>query len=98
MMESTEYLTSYDFHHAKMLKSSSASTVGASRYCYNSDATLLLEEALLDPNLILAHVLLLEVECGHGIGGAPLLCPVLTPNTILYSSNKDLNVLIINYI
>ena len=98
MME-TKYLTSYDFHHAKMLKSSSASTVGASRYCCNSDATLLLEESLLDPNLILAHVLLLlEVERGRGIGGAPLPCPVLTPNAILYSSNKDLNILIINYI
>ena len=97
-MESTGYLTSYDFYHAKMLKSSSASIVGASRYCCNSDATVLLEEALLDPNLILAHVLLLEVERGRGIGGAPLPCPVLTPNAILYSSNKDLNVLIINCI
>ena len=76
MMESTGYLTSYDFHHAKMLKSSSASTVGASRYCCNSDATLLLEEALLDPNLIFAHVLPLEVERGRGIGGAPLPCHI----------------------
>ena len=98
-MESTGYLTSYDFHHAKILKSSFASTVGASRYCCNYDATLLLEEALLDPNLILAHVLLLEVERGRGIGSyASLPCPVLTPNTILYSSNKDLNILIINCI
>ena len=82
-----------------MLKSSSASIVGASRYCCNSDATLLLEEALFDPNLILAHMLLLEVERGRVIGGCTsLTCPVLTPNTILYSSNKDLNVLITNYI
>ena len=81
-----------------MLKSSSALKIGASRYCCNSDATLLIEEALLDQNLILAHVLLLEVERGRDIGGAPLSCPVLTPNTILYSSNKDLNVLIINCI
>ena len=98
MMESTGYLTSYDFHHAKMLKSSSTSTVGALRYCCNFDATLLLEEALLDPNLILAHVLLLEVERGRGISGAPLPYSVLTPNIILYSSNKYLNVLIINCI
>ena len=86
MMESTGYLTSYDFYHAKMLKSLSASIVGASIYCCNSDATLLLEEALLDPNLILAHVLLLEVERGRGISGyASLPCHVLTPNAILYS-------------
>ena len=89
----------YDFYHAKILKSSSTSTVGASRYCCNSDATLLLEEALFDPNLILAHVLLLKVERGRGIDGcASLPCPVLTPKAILYSSNKLLNILIINYI
>ena len=100
MMKSMRYLTSYDFHHPKMLKSLSVLTVGASRYCCNSNAILLLDEALLDPNLILAHVLLLEVEHERGIAGGRASLPFseLTPNAILYSSNKYLNVLIINYI
>ena len=98
MMESMGYLPSYDFYYAKMLKSSSASTVGVSRYCCNSDAILLLDEALLDPNLILAHVLLLEVEHGRGIGRGTPPCSELTPNSLVYSSNNTLNALIIKCI
>ena len=68
-----------------MLKPSPASIIGASRYCCNSDAILLLNEALLDTNLILTHVLLLDVDSGRGIDGrASLPCSELTPKEILY--------------
>ena len=98
-MESTGYLTSYDFYRAKVLKSSSASIVEASRYYCNFDAILLLDEVLLDPNLILAHVLLLEVERGRGIGDhASPPYSELTPNSLVYSSNNFLNVVIIIFI